>query len=50
MRALNILMIRSIFEHDKSYPRDWMTRGRWKVEIKGDDNKPIYANINTSKQ
>ena len=48
VRALNTLMIRSIFESDKAYPKDWLTRGRWKVELKDNNNVPIYANINTS--
>jgi len=48
VRALNMLMIRSIFEGDKCYPKDWMTRGRWKVELKDNNNVAIYSHINTS--
>jgi hypothetical protein len=42
-------MIRCIFENDKAYPKDWMTRGRLKVEVKNKDtNTPVYSYIKTS--
>jgi hypothetical protein len=41
-------MLRTIIEGHKAYPKDWMTRGRFKVEILDDKKKPIYPHITNS--
>lgn len=34
---------------DKSYSRDWLVRGRLRVQLKDDAGKPLVADIPTRK-
>lgn len=35
---------------DKSYPRDWLVRGRVRVQLFNDDGKPVNPDIPNSKR
>ena len=41
--------IKNFIEPHKAYPRNFLERGRLKVEVFNDDHKPVHENIKNRK-